>query len=99
MAVELRLSPEAENDIAEAYAWYEDRRIGLGEEFLTSLDACIQKVLRQPELHTVVYETYRRSLIRRFPFAVVYEYADSAVTVFAVFHTSRDQNKWKRRTL
>jgi hypothetical protein len=40
MAAELILAPEAELDVAEAYAWYEKRRAGLGEEFLSSVDAC-----------------------------------------------------------
>jgi hypothetical protein len=31
MAAELVFGPEAELDIAEAYAWYEARRVGLGE--------------------------------------------------------------------
>jgi len=33
MAVELIIAPEVEQDFAEAYAWYEARRTGLGEEF------------------------------------------------------------------
>jgi hypothetical protein len=41
MAAELILAPEAELDLAEAYDWYELRRIGLGEEFLGCVDACI----------------------------------------------------------
>jgi hypothetical protein len=41
MAVELVLAPEAEQDIYEAYGWYEKRRFGLGEEFLSCVDACI----------------------------------------------------------
>jgi hypothetical protein len=40
MAAELIIAPEAEQDLAEAYAWYEGRRIGLGEEFLSGVDAC-----------------------------------------------------------
>jgi hypothetical protein len=35
MPVELIIAPEAELDIAEAYMWYEVRRSGLGEEFLS----------------------------------------------------------------
>jgi hypothetical protein len=35
MAAELILAPEAEQDIAQAYAWYESQRPGRGEEFLT----------------------------------------------------------------
>jgi hypothetical protein len=32
MAAELIIAPEAEQDIAEAYDWYESRRVGLGED-------------------------------------------------------------------
>jgi hypothetical protein len=40
MAVELAVAPEAEQDIVEACILYEGRRAGLGEEFLSSVDAC-----------------------------------------------------------
>ena len=96
MPVELVIAPEAELDIAEAYMWYEGRRAGLGEEFLSSVDACMEGILRQPEMCPLVHETYRRSLIRRFPYMLFYEYAESTVTVYSVFHTSRDPNKWRQ---
>jgi hypothetical protein len=41
MAAKLIIAPEAEQDIDEAYTWYEGRRIGLGEEFMSCVDACI----------------------------------------------------------
>jgi plasmid stabilization system protein ParE len=97
MAVELLLAPEVELDLAEAYAWYEKRRAGLGEEFLSSVDACLESIRRQPEMYALVHETYRRALIRRFPFAIFYEYARGVVTVYSVFHTSRDPEKWRQR--
>jgi plasmid stabilization system protein ParE len=98
MAAELVIAPEAELDIAEAYVWYEGRRTGLGEDFLTSVDACLESIRRKPEVYPVVHETYRRSLIRRFPYAIFYEYAaGEAVTVYAVFHTSRNPAKWRER--
>jgi hypothetical protein len=42
MAAKLVIASEVEQDIREAYAWYENRRAGLGEEFLSCVDACIQ---------------------------------------------------------
>jgi hypothetical protein len=33
MAAELTIAPEAEQDIEEAYAWYENRRSGLEKSF------------------------------------------------------------------
>ncbi|MEX0715222.1 MAG: type II toxin-antitoxin system RelE/ParE family toxin [Planctomycetaceae bacterium] len=99
MAAELVVAPEAEADIEAAYAWYEERRHGLGEDFLSSVDACIQQILRMPELHGKVHHDYRRALVRRFPFAVFYEFDADAeeVTIYCVFHTSRDPEKWRER--
>jgi hypothetical protein len=59
MPVELAIAPEAELDIAEAYVWYESRRAGLGEEFLSSVDACLESIRRRPEMYPVVHERYR----------------------------------------
>ena len=46
MPAELIVAPEAEQDIAEAYEWYEGRRAGLGEEFMSSVDACLEGIWR-----------------------------------------------------
>ena len=97
MAAELMVAPEAEHDVAEAYDWYEGQRVGLGEEFLRCVDACIQSILRNPEGHRTIYETYRRGLVRRFPYAVFYEHSDGVVRVYCVFHTSREPAKWRQR--
>ena len=97
MAAEVLLAPEAQQDIDEAYCWYEQRRPGLGEELLSCIDACIQQICRTPELHAKVHEDYRRALVRRFPYAVFYEYASGRVTVYGALHTSRDPEKWRQR--
>jgi plasmid stabilization system protein ParE len=97
MAAELIIAPEAEQDIADAYAWYEGRRAGLGEEFMSCVDACIQAITRTPEMHALCHENYRRGLVRRFPYAVFYEYAEDKVTVYGVFHTSINPAKWRER--
>jgi plasmid stabilization system protein ParE len=99
MAAELIIAPEAQQDIDESYHWYEDRRFGLGEEFLGCVDACIQAICRMPELHAKVHEEYRRVLLRRFPYAIFYEYASGKVTGYCIFHTSRDPKKWHSRLL
>ena len=97
MAVELVLAPEAELDISEAYDWYERRREGLGESFLNGLGATLRAIRRSPLMHQTIHENYRRSLVRRFPYAVFYEYENDIVTVYCVFHTSQDPNKWRKR--
>ncbi len=99
MAADLIIAPEAEGDLAAAYAWYERQRVGLGEDFLGCVDACIQAIRRTPKMHTLIHENYRRGLVRRFPYAVFYEHteANDTVVVYCVFHTSRDPAKWRER--
>jgi plasmid stabilization system protein ParE len=97
MAVEFVFAPEAEQDLAKAYRWYEDRQVGMGETFLTCIDACLRTIQRNPEINRTVHENYRRGLVRRFPYAVFYEHVEGAVTIYGVLHTSRDQQRWRSR--
>ena len=97
MAAELILAPEAEQDIVAAYDWYEQRRPGLGEDFLSCVDACIQGICRTPDRYAKVHEDYRRAIVRRFPYVVFYEYFSEVVTIYCVFHTARDPAKWRDR--
>ncbi len=97
MPAELIFAPETEHDLAEGYTWYEGRRTGLGEEFLSSVEACLASICRTPEIYSAVHENYRRGLVRRFPYAVFYEYVERTVIVYGVLHTSRDPAKWRQR--
>src|SRR5438105_7995511 len=97
MATELIIAPEAQQDLDDAYAGYESCRVRLGEEFLGSVDACVQGICRMPMMYAIVHENYHRALVRRFPYAIFYEYSDDRVTVYCVFQTTQDPDKWRER--
>ena len=91
------LLPEALNDATRAYHWYEERAPGLGDRFLGHLEECIERIRTNPELHELVCANYRRAIVRRFPYVVFYEYEADTVTVYSVFHSAQDPEKWRRR--
>jgi len=95
--VTLRLTPEAEDDLDDTYAWYEAQRPGLGDAFLRALDATMATVQRQPEAYQLVDETMRRALLRRFPYAVFFEVVSKEIVVYGILHAARDPRAWKRR--
>lgn len=99
MAARLIMAEEAELDVADAYTFYERQRVGLGEDFLARVDACIQSILRAPTVRAFFLNDYRRALVRKFPYAVYYTYedADDRVIVYCIFHTSRDPKKLRER--
>ena len=91
--------PDAGEDVADSYDWYESREPGLGEDFLRSIEACLAIIQRHPYLFPVALDEFRHAPIRRFPFEVFYEPDDEEIVVYAVFHCSQDPNKWRKRLL
>lgn len=97
MAKIVIFTPEAEDDSYRGYAWYESRRIGLGREFITAVDACLQSISRNPKLYQSIYKDYRRAVVRRFPFSIIYEETDTTVTIYAIFDGRQNPDKWQER--
>lgn len=52
--------PAAEEEISEAFRWYEDRSEGLGSEFMRALDACLASVQRPKYAKISSAEALRR---------------------------------------
>jgi len=97
MAENLRILPEAVADATEAYRWYEARRPGLGEEFLSSVDACIHFIRRNPELFERIRGDFRRATVRRFPYVVFFKHTTDETVIYSVFHSAQDPEKWRAR--
>jgi plasmid stabilization system protein ParE len=97
MAANLTLTPAASRDINAAYDWYEARRPGLGEDFLNELDAAFAALSKNPRTCQVVYRQVRRSLLRRFPYAVFYLFLDAEIVVIAVLHSARNPGLFRER--
>ena len=92
-----RLHPEAEGEFRDAIVWYEHQRKGLGSEFILCIDEAVERIRRSPESYPTVYKSFRRIVVRRFPFALFYEIAESDIRVLAIFHTRRDPSRWQSR--
>ena len=94
----LLLRPAAAADIEDAYRWYERQRVGLGEEFLTAVDAALQDLVAHPATYAVIHRETRRVLLPRFPYAIFYRLYHETVIVIACMHGRRDPKRWKGRS-
>jgi plasmid stabilization system protein ParE len=97
MPFPLVVEPEAEEDLADAYDWYEGQRPGLGREFIECVQEVFDCIRRTPEVHAVAYRGVRQTLVRRFPYVVCYTFEADTVHVIAVFHGHRDPSDWRSR--
>ncbi len=98
MTFEVRLRPEAEQDLSDAAFWYEGQRPGLGKQFLDEVLAIFSMIAETPVMYPTVHRNTRRAVVHRFPFSVYYRVEDAEVVVVAVMHGSRNPRRWKSRT-
>jgi hypothetical protein len=83
--------------LAEAYAWYEGQRPGLGDEYLDAIARCVASIERHPLGNAVVMKNVRQALVRRFPYSVFYVILSDEIVVRGIFHAARNPAAWKRR--
>ncbi len=91
------IRPEAEDDLKEAFSWYEDRRKGLGYNFLLRVEAGLRFIERNPVISPPEYKGARKYLIKRFPYKIIYLVENNKIIVLAVIHGKRSPNLIKNR--
>jgi plasmid stabilization system protein ParE len=88
--------PEAEEEVLEAFEWYENRRAGLGKEFAQAVDEIISRIIENPLAYQRAYKETRRAVLSRFPFAVYYRLAGEDLVIQAV-HGRQHPSRWQSR--
>lgn len=93
----VRLTPEAEADLGEIFAWYSERGSDLGLEFVAAFADVLRQIERLPQSAPEVHQGIRRVLMRSFPYCIFYLLEPDAPVVLACFHASRDPRVWRVR--
>ena len=93
----LVIRPEAERELLEAQAWYELQSPGLGFEFARNADAAIANILRNPYAFQQIEGEFRRAMVRRFPYRVIFLASASEILVVSCFHHRREPVSWSER--
>ena len=100
MSLQIVVLPEAEEDARAAARWYEDRRGGLGLEFLGAFQDATDRAAGQPDAHPSWAEDprYRWTRLQRFPYLLFYEIRGGILEVEAVVHERRKPGFWLGRS-
>ena len=90
--MQIHYVPEDFDDLVRARDWYDECAEGLGDDFIRMVYAEFECVQVFPQRWELVYASFRRALIRRFPYVVYYIADQGQITVYGVFHSARDPN-------
>jgi plasmid stabilization system protein ParE len=94
---ELIVRPEAGRDLFEAFTWYEEKRQGLGHDFLLHVHAGFRFLERTPLVFPEHYKGVRCHLIKRFPYKIFYRVEAQKVIILGVIYGGRDPAWIKKR--
>ena len=100
--MKLRSLAEADAEVLDAALWYEDERPGLGDDFLAERERAVERIEENPRgLPRLDYydgpREIRRVLMRRFPYAVIFQVGSGELLVVAVAHLKRRPLYWLDR--
>jgi len=93
----IHFHPDVEKDISGSFAWYETELKGLGLQFISELEQGFDAISYAPSTWVTFEYGFRRYILTRFPFSVVYKEEGKEVYIIAVMHNCRNPEYWKDR--
>lgn len=87
----------AGDEVEEAIDFLDNRRPGLGDDFRAEIEQALDLIGRQPKVFSPYADGFRKYVITRFGYLVIFFEFDAFVWVSAVYHGSRNPNYWRHR--
>ncbi len=87
-------------DYNDAYRWYEEQQLGLGEKFLAAVKNKVEKIITNPEIFSVKSRPgYHEALVESFPYTIVYRINKKQKVVFitSIHHQKKHPRSKFRR--
>ena len=95
--IAVRFLLPAEEEMVAAAQYYEHQSLGLGTEFLTEVERATASIAAYPDAAQKVKGEFRRRLLKRFPFGVLYATSSDEIVIVAIMHLSRRPGYWEDR--
>ena len=71
----------AVKELDDTFEWYEAQQKNLGTQFLREFDTATKRICAYPTAYAVLSGNIRRSLIKRFPYGVLYAIEDQTIII------------------
>jgi toxin ParE1/3/4 len=95
---EIRFHPDAQAEYQAALAWYQARTPQAADRFEAEMDQVVRSIKTNPFLAPMYDDEHRFSMLRRFPYSVVYRAEPGQILIVAVAHSRRATGYWQGRT-
>ena len=91
---------ESQDDLRNGFSWYEEKRVGLGIDFMLAIEATLRIIERNPFTYSKAptnMPNIRRAIVFKFSYSIFYSVIDQSVVILAVVSSKQDTAIWKTR--
>ncbi len=97
MRMVIMLLAPAQAELAEAVAFYDSKRQGLGSQFAEEVRRTLERILQYPDAWPSISKRTRRCRTNKFPYGIIYQIREDTALIVAVMHLRREPRTWKTR--
>lgn len=94
---QLSALPEVEDDLVDASLWYEDKRTGLGDEFIAEYLTAVRRIVDNPLMFAVGSNRLRLCRLKRFAWIIHFKVGGNQILIVAVMGAERDESAFINR--
>jgi len=69
----------------------------LGRHFRLAVESAIQKIAETPFRYRMLHAPFRRCLLQKFPFSIIYSIEPNHIRILAIAHTKSKPGYWLDR--
>ena len=89
--------PDARAEFLDAVRYYEEHQKGLGLRFRIAVETAVYLVSENPFLYRLLKAPFRRCLLLKFPYSIIYSIEPDYIYIIALAHNKRKPEYWLKR--
>jgi toxin ParE1/3/4 len=95
--VKIQFAQRARRELIREANWYDRQGPRLSNEFLDEVARALRQIKEFPSAAPEIGGGYRRHILDRFPFVLVYRLKGEAIVIFAIAHHKRRPSYWRKQ--
>ena len=91
---------ESQDDLRNGFLWYEEKRVGLGVDFMLAIESTMRVIERNPFTFSKAptnIPNIRRAIVFKFSYSIFYTIIEQSVVILSVVSSKQDASIWKTR--
>jgi toxin ParE1/3/4 len=93
----IEVSDDAELDFEESFEFYFNKSPLIAKKFIEDIEKSFSKIKENPNIFPEEIKDIRKYVTEKFPFIIFYRIKEEKIQIIAIFHTSRNPEKWLQR--